>query len=375
MTLRGRAASLFILVFLLGLSTHSSALDILVSREHTTFSKNFPDIAINPIDHRHIVAVYEQDTVACGFSISRDGGASFVSSSLPRPVFPGASINPSVAFDADGTAFVVCRRADPFQSYIAVSRIAPGSNSPDPEFVLTNGPNAVVGTADPLIAADASDTSPFKNRIYVTWAAARSTVQPISAIHASHSVDGGTTFSTPITIASVEPPAGFGRSALTIGPDGTVYVPIWHRAIRVPMCCSIPPATEGSRGPHHGSSSPSIHCRRRFPSLDSRRRDAPPSPRWLKVSSSSIRIASRAGVMCSRRSRLPEERHGVIQYESLMTRPGRFASISFPGSRASRPPTSSSPRGSTTAREKGISSMSGPRRASIWARPGVRTSA
>jgi hypothetical protein len=84
------------------------------------------------------------------------------------------------------------------------------------------------------IAADANASSPFRDRVYVTWtrfifnAATGAYVQ--SPIFEAHSSDGGATFSAPQLIGA---PVLYDQGSRPIvGPDGTVYV-FWEGATRL----------------------------------------------------------------------------------------------------------------------------------------------
>lgn len=219
-------AALALLLVVLASPDRVAARDVLVSQEATAFSKNSPDVAVDPTDSSHVVAVYEQETVKCAFSITRDAGASFSSNSLSRPVGTVSSSSPSVTFDSHGNAFIACIHHggdNPLYS-ITVSRIPHGTDAPEALKGVTASITPVL-TTDPLISADPGSTSPFKDSIYVTWVQSLAPpLAPTSSINVSYSRDGGATFSDPVTIATVEPPDGIGRTSLAVGPDGTVYV-------------------------------------------------------------------------------------------------------------------------------------------------------
>lgn len=90
------------------------------------------------------------------------------------------------------------------------------------------------------IAADANPSSPFRDRVYVTWT--RFIFNPVngryveSPIDFAFSKDGGKTFSTPQLIGgNVLYSQG---SRLVVGPDGTVYV-FWDGATRLATLGSI----------------------------------------------------------------------------------------------------------------------------------------
>jgi hypothetical protein len=84
------------------------------------------------------------------------------------------------------------------------------------------------------IAADANASSPFRDRVYVTWTrfifSAGTGAYVQSPIFEAHSSDGGATFSAPQLIGS---PVLYDQgSRPVVGPDGTVYV-FWEGATRL----------------------------------------------------------------------------------------------------------------------------------------------
>ena len=90
------------------------------------------------------------------------------------------------------------------------------------------------------IAVDANPTSPFRDRVYVTWTRfvfnAHTGAYVQSPIAFAYSSDGGATFSTPKLIAGN---VLYGQgSHPTVGPDGTLYV-FWDGSIRLATRDSI----------------------------------------------------------------------------------------------------------------------------------------
>jgi hypothetical protein len=83
------------------------------------------------------------------------------------------------------------------------------------------------------IAADANASSPFRDRVYVTWTrfifSAGTGAYVQSPIFEAHSSDGGATFSAPQLIGA---PVLYDQgSRPVVGPDGTVYV-FWEGSTR-----------------------------------------------------------------------------------------------------------------------------------------------
>jgi hypothetical protein len=138
--------------------------------------------------------------------------------------------DPAVTFDSRGAAYYAGlgfdRSAPP--NTVAVNRgtFAAGH-------VTWSAPTFINPTTSPAIfndkewiAADANATSPFRDRVYVTWtrfifsAGTGRYVQ--SPIFEAHSSNGGATFSAPQLIGA---PVIYDQgSRPVVGPDGTVYV-------------------------------------------------------------------------------------------------------------------------------------------------------
>jgi len=147
--------------------------------------------------------------------------------------------DPSVAFDSQGHVFYAglgVNRTSPPNTVAVNKGTFDGSGN------LTWGPPTFINpTTSPStlndkewIAVDAHASSPFKDRIYVTWtrflfnANNGSYVQ--SPIFFVYSTDGGATFSTPKSISgNVLYDQG---SRPVVGPDGTLYV-FWNGSTRL----------------------------------------------------------------------------------------------------------------------------------------------
>jgi hypothetical protein len=227
-------------------------------------AQNETTIAQNPFNARQVVAGfndYRRGDGTCGAAFSGNGGSSWADSTMPNGFTRGtafgnvarqywqASGDPSVAWDSRGNAYYACQ----------VFMRGPGTtNNPDASsavyvFRSTGDAGAswnftghpAIETFDttgavlndkPYMAVDASPTSPFRDRVYVTWTlfAADGTAY----IYAVHSDDYGQTFSSPVVVSTtsslcantfgVPTPQGTCNenqfSDPFTGPDGTLYV-------------------------------------------------------------------------------------------------------------------------------------------------------
>ncbi|WP_157245884.1 sialidase family protein [Nonomuraea typhae] len=223
-------------------------------------------IAANPFDARTLVAAYNdyrRGDGTCGLSYSRDGGHRWTDATVPSQFVTGTAFgkprqywqgggDPSVAWDSRGNAYLSC---------LHFNRGAAISPNPDASSGLylyrstTGGASwtfsgrPTVEHADPegddgflhdkqLMAVDASVTSRFRDRIYVTWTKFDS--DGTAYIMESHSADFGETFSPAKVISTGSPlctntfglptPAGTCNvnqfSQPVTAPDGSVYV-VW----------------------------------------------------------------------------------------------------------------------------------------------------
>jgi hypothetical protein len=146
--------------------------------------------------------------------------------------------DPSVAFDSQGHVYYAGLG---FDRTSPPNTVAVNKGTFDGTGKLTWGPPTFINqTTAPStlndkswIAVDANPTSPFRDRIYVTWTrflfSAGTGAYVQSPIAVAFSKDGGQTFSTPqLIVGNVL--YGQGSRPL-VGPDGTVYV-FWDGSTR-----------------------------------------------------------------------------------------------------------------------------------------------
>jgi len=249
--------------------------DVLVNQDTAAAPQNETSIAVDPNNHNRVVASandYVSRTWSCSISgtpcsalgdaysgtyFSNDGGATWCcSSSDPAhlgTLIPGverltggiydAGGDPSVAFDSQGHVFYAGLG---FDRTAPPSTVTVNKGTFDASGNLTwSAPTFINQTTSPStlndkewITVDHNSTSPFRDRVYVTWtrfifnAHTGAYVQsPISEVHSS---DGGKTFSSPqLIVGNVLYGQG---SHPTVGP--TVYV-FWDGSTRLAALDSI----------------------------------------------------------------------------------------------------------------------------------------
>lgn len=256
-------------------------------------AQNETSIAVNPTNAKNVLGSqndYRRGDGSCGYDFSLDGGHSWGSGVLPVGFTVGgvdntsssvarhywtSSGDPSVAYDSSGAAYYSCgvfdrsfptnddascnNFAGSCASGIYVFRSVDGGaswNFPDGS-PAKGGTGQVIATAGinntpsgqftledkPYMTADAHTSSPFRDRIYVTWTHYTPCGTPASgcetaAIYSAYSSDHGQTFSTPQSISGTS--ATLCPNALNpatpnacdndqfsnpvVGADGSLYV-------------------------------------------------------------------------------------------------------------------------------------------------------
>ena len=222
--------------------------------------------AVDPLNSRNIVAGYNdyrRGDSTCGVSYSTNGGAAWTDATMPDGFVRGtayggkpreyfqASGDPSVAWDTRGNAYYTCLEfkrgngvtEDADQSSAFYVYRSTGTNGASWNF--TGRPvaehNDVAGAGNflldkPLMAVDDSTTSPFRDRIFVTYTAFAA--DGTAYIYEAYSADYGEHFSDPVLVstnsslcprpASATHPLGtcdnnqFAQPFTA--PDGTLYV-------------------------------------------------------------------------------------------------------------------------------------------------------
>ncbi len=221
-------------------------------------------ISQDPFDRNHIVASdndYVRGDGTCGSAYSLDRGRTWNDSTVPD-IFtrgPGANArqywqaggDTSVAWDTRGNAYLSCQlfnrglvaSSDPDQSSSFVVFRSTGNhgaswNFPGRYATASFDPTGTGGVLEDkqLIAVDASRSSPFRDRVYVTWT--EFAADGTAYIYETHSSDYGETFSPRVLVStdSALCPTTFGVptpqgrcnenqfSDPFTGPDGALYV-------------------------------------------------------------------------------------------------------------------------------------------------------
>ena len=226
-------------------------------------------VAINPTNPKNLVAGQNDSRVGynqCGFDYSFDGGVTWGDQLPPftQYVFPNGHnldfcSDPGATFDSKGNAYIVGigLSLDGLDSALLIAKSnAPNggaffhSTVPDPfqEYrdvplgVAASDESETIANDKELLVADASNKSPKKDNVYVTWTRFNfDTGQGVGAdspIYFSQSTDGGATWSTGIEISGSSQTyctVGSGEqnpnacdqdqgSDPIVGKDGTVYV-------------------------------------------------------------------------------------------------------------------------------------------------------
>ena len=257
--------------------TSITAPNVLVNRDTAAAPQNETSIAVDPNNPNRVVASandYVARTWSCfiagtpcsaladGYSgtyFSNDGGATWCCSSTDPAhlgtLIPGverltggiydAGGDPAVAFDSQGNVFYAglgFDRTAPPNTVTVNKGTFDGSGN-----LTWSAPTFINQTTSPStlndkewIAVDHNASSPFRDRIYVTWTrfifnphTGAYVQSPISEVHSS---DGGKTFSSPqLIVGNVLYGQG---SHPTVGPDGTVYV-FWDGSTRLATFDSI----------------------------------------------------------------------------------------------------------------------------------------
>src|SRR5712692_7868412 len=250
---------------------------VTVNRDNAGAPQNETTIAVDPNNPRRVVAAandYVTRTWTCfvsgspcsrlgdaysGTYYSNDGGATWCCPSTGPSdlgtLIPGVEHLTGGPYDAGGDpALTFDSRGNVYYAGLGFDRTAP-PNAVAVNKGMFNGagqltwgpPTFINQTTAPAtfndkewIAADSNASSPFRDRVYVTWT--RFIFNPVdgrfvqSPIFFASSTDGGETFSDPVSIVhNVLIDQG---SRPVVGPDGTVFV-FWEGATRLATLNSI----------------------------------------------------------------------------------------------------------------------------------------
>lgn len=213
--------------------------------------QNESSIAYNPTDPLNLIAsaVDYRDKSSTWVYVSRDGGHTWENKNLGKP-FEGwqSSNDPSVAFDKDGTGYLVYggfgNMDDNFNVMVGENGVFIAKSTDKGEtwkahipIILHTGAQTLDSNFEDkyYIQVDNSPSSPYFKHLYVPW----KRVTPrdsATQIVISKSTDKGETWSIPIAVSPRKPGSSedttYGQSfpLATTGPDGEVYV-VWNDGI------------------------------------------------------------------------------------------------------------------------------------------------
>lgn len=193
------------------------------------FANNSPSLVADPTDGRFVVMANRLDApdFSCALQVSGDGGRSWRSAQPVADLPPGAAkcYAPEAAFDADGTLY-----------YLFVGLTGNG-NRPMGVFLTTSSdrartfrpPRKVLGPLNYAVRMALDRTSGDRGRLHLVWLQATSDPAlggfsaPPNPVMASHSDDGGRTFSAPVQVSDDERQRVV-APVLALGPGGAVHV-------------------------------------------------------------------------------------------------------------------------------------------------------
>jgi len=230
-------------------------------------ANNEPSIAVNPFNSQNLVASdnnYIRGDGTCGSYFSTNGGHTWTNTTIPNGFTIGppgfareywqAGGDTSVAWDTRGNAYESCQAfnrgtvasPNPDDSSAFLVFRATQNNGASWNFLghyttvffdPTGSANEAVLEDKALMAIDDNVSSPFRDRIYVTWTSYAA--DGSAYIYEVHSSDYGQTFSNPVLVSGSYPtcttntynsgtpqgPCNENQfSDPFIGPDGSLYV-------------------------------------------------------------------------------------------------------------------------------------------------------
>lgn len=211
-----------------------------------------PFFAIDPENPKHLLAVYQEDRFpdeGCRnltSAVSFDGGLTWQESLLPdQTVAAGGSFertsDPWVAFGAGGRAYFASlgfNETTPLNGVYLSSSDDGGHTWGDPVAVHSTTQDFDDKEA---VVVDNQDDSPYKGRVYVGWDSITSNRQQPELI--TYSDDGGHSFQSPATLSSQG--ANLGIVPL-VGPGGIVHA-VWLSYQGVQAFLMASHSTDGGR--------------------------------------------------------------------------------------------------------------------------------
>ena len=227
-------------------------------------ANNEPFISQDPMSPNHIVASdnnYVRGDGTCGAHFSLDGGRSWADSTVPNGFTTGpagaareywqAAGDTSLGWDTHGNAYMSCQlfnrgtaaspnpdQSSAFTIFRSTQNDGASWNFPGryTTVFFDNAGTAGVLEDKALMAVDDNHSSPFRDRIYVTWT--EFAADGTAYIYEVHSNDYGETFSKRVLVSQDSPVCTNTFGAATtqgrcnenqfsdpfVGPDGALYV-------------------------------------------------------------------------------------------------------------------------------------------------------
>lgn len=195
----------------------------------TAPSNNSPAFAVDPADDRFVVLANRLDApgLGCALQVSGNSGNDWApAAALPRlPAGAAKCYAPEVAFDGHG------------RLYFLFAGLAGAGNRPIGIFLSFSSdrartfspPQLVLGPLNFSVHLAVDSTFGSRGRLHLVWLHAESDVglgafgPPPNPILASHSDDGGATFSSPVQVSDANRERVV-APALALGPRHTIYV-------------------------------------------------------------------------------------------------------------------------------------------------------
>jgi hypothetical protein len=204
-----------------------------------------PFLALNPEKETNLLAGYQEGRFidggarALAYAISKNNGKTWIEGLVPglTPVTGGRfqrASDPWVAYGPDGRAYyasILFNETDPDNGVFLSSSANGGATWGPPVAVHVGGASEFDDKE--AVVADTRADSPFRGRVYVGWDSVHNDGNEV--LRVSWSDDGGQSFSPPATLVSQG--ANIGILPL-VGPGGVVHA-VWFHADGNRCPCSL----------------------------------------------------------------------------------------------------------------------------------------
>lgn len=196
--------------------------NIRVNQDTSGFDQNETVLSASPVDPLNLAGGandYRTGNVKCGYYASLDGGLTWTDGVLPESNYPFQG-DPTVAHCADGSVAYVCLSfSGAYQPHgLFFYRSTDGGQTWTAPRAVLNRPTGFPFADKEWVQCDRTPTSPYANRIYVTWTDFGISGSPILL---RRSADAGATWSANVRVSDGASCQG---SVIAVGPDGDVYV-------------------------------------------------------------------------------------------------------------------------------------------------------